>query len=107
MIAKTMIDEYHLVEKIFERPRKNDLKLNPRKCMIGATLDKFLDFIIKQCGTEIDRRNQSHYRNANSKNRKELKGFLGCLKYIDCFITQMTITCELLFELLRKNTLVV
>lgn len=42
-----------------------------------------------------------------SKTEEEVRGFLGCINYIDCSIANLTTTCEPLFDLLRKNVLVV
>lgn len=42
------------MKMIFERLRKYDLKLNPNKCMFGATSDKLLGFVAIQSGLEID-----------------------------------------------------
>ena len=34
---------------------------------------------------------------------KQVRGFLGRLNYIARFISQLTVTCEPIFKLLRKN----
>jgi len=38
--------------------------------------------------------------------KKEVRGFLERLNYISRFIFQLTVTCEPIFELLRKNQVV-
>ena len=38
-----------------------------------------------------------------SKTKKEVRGFLGRLQYINCFIARLTDICESIFRLLRKN----
>lgn len=56
MTAKSRTEEGHLkdMQKIFEQLRKYDLMLNPNKCVLGATSDKSLGFIVSQWGIEID-----------------------------------------------------
>ena len=37
---------------------------------------------------------------------KEVRGFLGRLNYISCFISHLTATCEPIFKLLKKDQVV-
>ena len=37
------------------------------------------------------------------KTKKEIRGFLGRLQYINIFIMRLTTTCEPIFKLLRKG----
>ena len=37
------------------------------------------------------------------KTEKEIQGFLGRIQYISKFIAQLTITCEPIFRLLKKE----
>ena len=39
-----------------------------------------------------------------SKTKKQVQSFLGRINYIAHFIAQLTITCDPLFKLLKKNT---
>ena len=38
--------------------------------------------------------------------RKEVRGFLGRLNYIACFISHLTATCEPIFKLLKEDQVV-
>ena len=40
------------------------------------------------------------------KTEKDVRGFIGKLQYISRFIAKLTMICDLLFKLLRKNQLV-
>jgi hypothetical protein len=37
------------------------------------------------------------------KTKKEVRSFLGCLNNITRFISQLMVTCEPIFQLLRKK----
>ena len=56
LVVKTKRREYHLVDlrSVFNRLRKYQLKMNPCKCAFGVTSGKFLGFIVRHCGIEID-----------------------------------------------------
>ena len=56
LVVKTKRREDHLVElrSVFNRLRKYQLKMNPRKCSFGVTFEKFLGFIVRHRDIEID-----------------------------------------------------
>jgi len=56
MIAKFCIARDHLVDlrKLFKRLIKYKLRLNPNKCVFGASSVKLLVFIVSQRGIEVD-----------------------------------------------------
>ena len=56
LIAKSQEDESHVenLQKLFERLRKFQLKLNLAKCTFGATFGKLLGFIVSKKGIEVD-----------------------------------------------------
>ena len=37
------------------------------------------------------------------KTEKKVRSFLGGLNYVVCFISQLAVTCELIFRLLKKK----
>jgi len=106
MIAKSRTKEEHLInlQKLFERLRKYQLRLNPAKCTFGVKSGKLLGFIISQKGIEVDPdKVKAILEMPEPHTKKQVQGFLGCLNYIARFISQFTATCEPLFKLLRKN----
>ncbi|KAM2803042.1 hypothetical protein PS2_046270 [Malus domestica] len=56
MVVKTKKRSDHLkdLRVVFERLRKYNLKMNPLKCAFGVTSEKFLSFIVKHRGIEVD-----------------------------------------------------
>ncbi|CAL8116470.1 unnamed protein product [Prunus armeniaca] len=56
LVIKSKRREDHLkdLRMVFNRLRKYQLKMNPLKCAFGVTLGKFLGFIVKHRGIEVD-----------------------------------------------------
>ncbi|KAM1762296.1 hypothetical protein TB1_004857 [Malus domestica] len=56
VVVKTKKRPDHLkdLRVVFKRLRKYNLKMNPLKCAFGVTSGKFLGFIVKHCGIEVD-----------------------------------------------------
>ncbi|KAL0543834.1 hypothetical protein IC582_018939 [Cucumis melo] len=106
MIAKSKTNEYHTItlQKLFDRLRKYQLKLNPSKCTFGVTLGKLLGFIVNKEGIKVDPdKVRVIMEMPSSRTEKEIRGFLGRLNYISKFISHLTPTCEPIFKLLHKN----
>jgi len=109
MIAKSKSEEEYLInlKKLFERLRKYKLKLNPAKCTFGVKSGKLLGFIVCQKGVEVDSdKIRAILEMPHPCTEKEVRGFLGRLNYIARFISQLTATCEPIFQLLRKSQVV-
>jgi len=60
MIAKSHTPRDHLIDlrKLFKCLVKYKLRLNPNKCVFGASSRKLLGFIVSQRGIEVDPKNQ-------------------------------------------------
>ncbi|KAL0453575.1 UNVERIFIED_CONTAM: Transposon Tf2-12 polyprotein [Sesamum latifolium] len=56
LVVKTKKREEHLanLQIVFDRLRKYNLRMNPLKCTFGVTSGKFLCFIIRHRGIEVD-----------------------------------------------------
>ncbi|KAL0299019.1 UNVERIFIED_CONTAM: Transposon Tf2-12 polyprotein [Sesamum radiatum] len=52
--SKKRENHFHDLRKVFERLRRYQLKMNPSKCAFGVTSGKFLGFIVRQRGIEIE-----------------------------------------------------
>jgi len=64
---------------------------------------KLLGFIVCQKGVEVDPdKIRGILEMQHPCTEKEVRGFLGRLNYIARFISQLTVTCEPIFKLLRK-----
>ena len=77
--------EDHLVNlrSVFNRLRNYKLKMNPRKCTFGVISGKFLGFIMRHCGIEVDQSKiEAIQKMPEPKNLRELRGLQGKLAYI-------------------------
>jgi hypothetical protein len=89
---------------LFERLRKYQLKLNPAKCTFGVKSGKLLGFVVSNKSIEVDPDKVKAIQDMPApKTKREVRGFLGRLNYIVRFISQLIITCESIFRLLRKK----
>ena len=107
MIAKSHIAKDHLVDlrKLFKCLIKYRLRLNPNKCVFGASSGKLLGFIVSQRGIEVDPAKVQAIRDMlTPQSGKQIRSFLGKVNYTARFITQLTTTCDPLFKLLKKDT---
>ncbi|KAM2248686.1 hypothetical protein ACFXTI_003428 [Malus domestica] len=52
--TKKRLDHLKDLRVVFERLRKYNLKMNPLKCAFGVTSGKFLGFVVKQRGIDVD-----------------------------------------------------
>ena len=60
--------------------------------------------IVSERGIEVDPKKIIAILNMPaSRTEREIRGFLGKLQYISCFIAKLTDICEPIFCLLRKN----
>ncbi|XP_028199548.1 uncharacterized protein LOC114384068 [Glycine soja] len=106
MITKSRTEEEHLVnlQKLFGWLRKYRLRLNPTKCTFRVKSKILLGFVVSQKGIEVDPdKVKAILEMPKPRTEKQVRGFLGRLKYIARFISQLTATCEPFFRLLHKN----
>ena len=106
MIVKSKDREGHIpaLRKFFERIWFYKLRLNPKKCTIEVTSGKLLGFMVSQRGIEVDpKKIKAIVEIKPPRTEKEIQGFLGRIQYINKFIAQLTMTCEPIFRLLKKE----
>lgn len=106
MIVKSHHREDHLshLQKLFTCLKKYRLKLNPNKCIFGASHEKLLGFIISERGIEVDPSKAKGIIGMPTPCiEKDVHSFVGHIQYTSRFIAQLTPICEPLFKLLRKN----
>ncbi|KAA3487391.1 RNA-directed DNA polymerase (Reverse transcriptase), Ribonuclease H-like protein [Gossypium australe] len=80
MIAKSRIEKEHIeiLNKLFLRLRKFQLKLNPVKCTFGAQSGKLLGFVVNRKGIEVDLNKVKVIQELPPPHtQKEVRGFLG------------------------------
>ncbi|KAM2690737.1 hypothetical protein EV1_043866 [Malus domestica] len=106
VVVKTKKRSNHLkdLRVVFERLRKYNLKMNPLKCAFGVTSGKFLGFIVKHRGIEVD---QSKIKAIQSmpepRNLHELKSLQGRLAFIRRFISNLAGRCQPFSRLMKKD----
>ncbi|KAK4409374.1 hypothetical protein Sango_0010400 [Sesamum angolense] len=76
--SKKREDHFHDLRKVFERLRRYQLKMNRSKCVFGVTSGKFLGFIVRQRGIEIEKANiDAILRMPEPRDIHELKSLQG------------------------------
>ena len=106
MIVKSETWEGHFeaLDKFLARLEKYNLRLNPKKCIFGVTLRKLLGYIVSERGIEVDPDKIKAIQEMSvPKTEKDVRGFIEKLQYISRFIVKLTMICDLVFKLLRKN----
>ena len=78
--------------------------MNPKKCTFRVTSGKLLGFMVSQRGIEVDPdKIKAIVEMKPPRTKKEIRGFLGRIQYIGRFIAQLTMMCEPIFRLLKKE----
>ncbi|XP_028085335.1 uncharacterized protein LOC114286368 [Camellia sinensis] len=106
LVIKTNEKENHVedLRKIFERLRRYKLKMNPLKCAFGVSSGKFLGFVVRNKGIEIDpTKIKAIAEMPPPRNLRELKGLQGRLAYIRRFISNLAGRCLPFSRLMKKG----
>ena len=85
LVVKTKDRENHPrdLNRVFEKLRQHQLKMNPLKCAFGVTSRKFLDFVFQKEGIEIDLDQvKSIIQMPPRRKLRELQGLQRRLAYI-------------------------
>ena len=86
------------------RLEKYNLRLNPNKCVFRVTSGKLLGHIVSERGIEVDPdKIKAIQEMPMPKTEKDVQEFIGKLQYISRFIAKLTMICDPVFKLLRKN----
>jgi len=100
MIAKSREGENHvqILKKLFERLRKYNLRLNPTRCSFGVKSEKLLE-LVSDKGIKVDPNKVKVIQSTPTpRTEKDVRGFLGKLNHITRFISQLTTTCDSIFN---------
>lgn len=107
LVVKTRKREHHLndLKRVFDRLRKHELKMNPLKCAFGVTSGKFLGFVVRHRGIEIDpSKIKAILEMPPPQTLKQLRGLQGTLAYIRRFISNLSGRCQPFTRLMKKDT---
>ncbi|KAI3446917.1 hypothetical protein Pfo_003582 [Paulownia fortunei] len=84
-----------VVKKVFECLRRYELKMNPLKCAFGVKSRKFLGFIVRHRGIEIEQaKSYAILKMPEPRNIHELKSLQGKLAYLQRFISNLADRCQ-------------
>ena len=79
--------------------RKYNLRLNPTRCSFGVKSGKLLEFVVSDKGIKVDPNKVKAIQSMPPpKTEKDVIRFLGRLNYIARFISQLTMTCDPIFD---------
>ncbi|TYK02888.1 uncharacterized protein E5676_scaffold968G00270 [Cucumis melo var. makuwa] len=80
------------------------LRMNPLKCAFGVTSGKFLGFIVRHQGIEIDQSKiDAIQKMPRPKSLHDLRSLQGRLAYIRRFISNLASRCQPFQKLMRKG----
>ena len=80
------------------------LKMNPLKCAFGVTSGKFLGFIVRHRGIEVDPSKIAAIRDMpEPRNLQELRSLQGRLAFIRRFVSNLAGRCQLFNQLMKKD----
>ncbi|XP_060968195.1 uncharacterized protein LOC133035834 [Cannabis sativa] len=106
LVVKTKERTNHLddLKRVFDRLRQHNFKMNPLKCAFGVTSGKFLGFIVRHRGIEIDPATiKAILEMPPPRNLRQLRGLQGKLAYIRRFISNLSGRCQPFSRLMQKN----
>lgn len=106
LVVKTKRRQDHLkdLKVVFDRLRKYQLRMNPLKCAFGVTSGKFLGFIVRHRGIEIDQSKiDAIQKMSRPKSLHDLRSLQGRLAYIRRFISNLAGRCQPFQKLMRKG----
>ncbi|XP_024172199.1 uncharacterized protein LOC112178258 [Rosa chinensis] len=90
--SKRKTDHFQDLRRVFDRLRKYQLKMNPLKCAFGVSSGKFLGFIVKHRGIEVDQSKIKAIQDMpEPRNLRELKSLQGRLAFIRRFISNLAV----------------
>ena len=78
--------------------------MNPLKCFLGVSSGKFLGFIVRKAGIELDPiKVKAILEMPSPRTLRELKGLQGRLAYIRRFISNLSGKCRSFSRLMKKG----
>jgi Reverse transcriptase (RNA-dependent DNA polymerase) len=106
LVIKAMSYEEHLqyLEVVFKHLREHALKLNPLKCAFMVSSGKFLGFVVRHRGIEIDPgKIKAITELPPPKNLKQLRSLQGQFAYIRRFIANLSGKIQPFTRLTKKD----
>ena len=102
--SKTRMEHPVVLRRVFERLRKYQVRLNPKKCVFGVISGKLLGFIVSRRGIEVDpAKVRAITEMPPPRNLKQLRSLQGKIQAIRRFISQLADKCQPFTHLLKKD----
>jgi hypothetical protein len=102
--SKNKEDHIQHLNHIFERCRKYNISLNPKKNIFGVEEGKLLDHIISQAGIHIDPKIiKATTQLPLPHNKKDMKLFFGKINFVRKFTPDFTENIKPLQKMIRKD----
>ena len=97
-------EHFHALKRAFKRCRAFKLRMNPLKCVFGASFRKFLGFLVHSKGIDVEPAKATTIATMRPlATVKKLKSFLGKVLYIQRFIPGLASITSAFTKLLRKG----
>ena len=102
--SKTRAGHFQILEQVFERCRKYNLRMNPMKCAFGVSAGKFLGFLVHQRGISVDPAKTIAIATMKRPTTvRKLKSFLKRVFYNRRFVPGLASITSGLSKLLKKR----
>ena len=106
MLIKSLKVEDHIshLEEAIGVLRKHQMMLNPSKCILGVSSDKFLGFLVTKQEIEANS-DQIHalFTMSSPRNIHEVQQFTGRVTALNRLVSKLADKCLSFFKILRKN----
>ncbi|XXG53595.1 hypothetical protein AAC387_Pa03g1672 [Persea americana] len=96
----------HLIDlgEVFQHLRKYNMKMNPLKCFFGVTSGRFLEFIIRKDGIQLDlAKVEAILKMPTLSTIKKLRSLQRKLAYIRRLISNLTGRCSPFSKIMKKG----
>ena len=106
MIVAAASEEEHdlILEKVFERARKYNVRFNATKLQYKVSEVRYLGLIFNKCGVKPDPNMvETIVKLKEPANKKELLSILGMFNFLAKFVKNESDLCAPLRELIKKN----
>ena len=102
--TKSEAEHLEILEKVFERLAKADLRIKKPKCKFMARSGHYLGHVIDSEGLHpLPEKVEAIVKAPTPQNVTELKSYLGLLTYYGKFLPNLSSRLAPLYKLLRKN----
>ena len=104
VISKKREEHTFHLKQIFERCRKYDISLNPRKCVFAVIEGKLLGHVVSKKGISIDlERIKAIEEISLPHNKKGMQSFTGTINFVRRFVLDFTQIVKPLQQMVKQS----